>query len=246
MNRIHIPGRCCIMKNIILLFSILFVGSYNLVAQDTLPKFSLKNAGNNRIILGWINKFEDVKQISIQRSFDSIKNFKTIFTVADPSLPENGYLDTKATNDHMFYRLYIMLGQGTYLFSDTKKPVVDSSGVGKRTQTNIIDPSFMGVPTNETNGSVSKSKADTWVPSKYVYTQKDGTIKISLPEGENKKYNIKFFTFDDEMLFELKDVTEKSFKIDKSNFYQSGWFKFELYENGELKEKNKFYLPKEF
>ena len=48
------------------------------------------------------------------------------------------------------------------------------------------------------------------------------------------------------LLFELKDVKEKNFKIDKTNFYHSGWFKFELYENGELLEKNKFYLPKEF
>lgn len=245
MNRIHIRFRFPVMKNSIILFSLIVLGSYNLAAQDTLPKFSLKNAGNNRIILGWTNKFEDVKQISIQRSFDSVKNFKTIFTVVDPTLPENGYLDTKATNDHMFYRLYIMLGQGTYLFSDTKRPVFDSSSAIKRIETNIIDPAFMGTP-NDANGSVAKSKTDTWIPSRFVYTQKDGTIKISLPDADSKKYNIKFFTFDDEMLFELKDVSEKSFKIDKSNFYQSGWFKFELYENGELKEKNKFYLPKEF
>ena len=71
-------------------------------AQDTLPNFSLRNVGNNRIIVGWTNNYQNIKQISIQRSFDSLKNFKTILTVADPTTPQNGYADTKATNDHMF------------------------------------------------------------------------------------------------------------------------------------------------
>jgi hypothetical protein len=74
------------------------------------------------IVIGWANQFETVKQISIQRSFDSLKNFKTILTVPDPSIPENGYVDTKASNDRMFYRLYIMLDKGAFLFSDAKRP----------------------------------------------------------------------------------------------------------------------------
>ena len=39
---------------------------------------------------------------------------------------------------------------------------------------------------------------------------------------------------------------EVSLKIDKSNFYRAGWFKFELYEDGKLMGKNKFYLEKDF
>ncbi len=85
-----------------------------------------------------------------------------------------------------------------------------------------------------------------WTPSKFVYTYNDGYVRISLPDVEDKKYSIKFFTSDDKQLFELKDIKEKNFKLDKADFYRSGWFKFELYENGELKEKNKFFLPKEF
>ncbi len=81
---------------------------------------------------------------------------------------------------------------------------------------------------------------------KFVYTFKDGYIRISLPEEDDKKYNIKFFTEDNTPLFELKDVKERNFKIEKASFYKAGWFKFELYEDGKLKEKNKFYLPKEF
>ena len=84
-------------KLILFLFLLTTVAFAPLHAQDTLPKFSVKNVGSNRIIVGWINTFENAKQISIQRSFDSTKGFKTILTVADPTLPQNGFMDTKAT-----------------------------------------------------------------------------------------------------------------------------------------------------
>ena len=62
----------------------------------------------------------------------------------------------------------------------------------------------------------------------------------------NKKYTIKFFEDDDTFLFELKDIKEASLMLEKSNFYHSGWFKSELYDEGKLVEKNKFFMPKDF
>ena len=82
--------------------------------------------------------------------------------------------------------------------------------------------------------------------SLYVFTCRDGYICIKLPDSEKpKKYAIKFFE-DETELFELKDIKEKEFKLDKTNFYHAGWFRFELYEDGKLLEKHKFYLDKEF
>ena len=219
------------------------------MAQDTLPKFSVKNLGSNRIVIGWVNHFETVKQISIQRSFDSTRNFKTILTVADPTLPENGFTDTRANHDQMFYRLYIMMDQGTYIFSASKRPVKDTLVKKDAVKTDlpgltvpvIISDSVVIGPVTANN----RPKADMFVPSKRVFTYKDGYVRVLLPDDQ-KKYNIKFFTQENELLFELSDVKEKDFKIDKSNFYHAGWFKFELYQDGELLEKNKFYIPKEF
>lgn len=249
--KIHIFLRFVIMKRLVLL---IFIASFatvsNVIAQDTLPKFSVKNVGNNRIVIGWFNTFETVRQISIQRSFDSTKNFKSILTVADPTIPENGYVDTKANNDHMFYRLYIMLDKGVFLFSDAKRPIFDTvvkkDPAVKSDLPGIAVPVIMAdsVVIGPVNGN-NRPKADLYVPSKRVFTFKDGYVRIILPEEADKKYNIKFFS-DDELLFELKDLKERNFKIDKANFYHSGWFRFELYENGELMEKNKFYIPKEF
>ena len=246
--------RFVIMKRLALL-SLLLIISACVFAQDTLPRFSVRNVGNNRILIGWLNNFESVKQISIQRSFDSLKNFRSIFTVVDPSIPENGYADTKAPNDHMFYRLYIQLDKGVYLFSDPRRPIIDTVVKTVRIvpkPENFSNPGTPPIFPLDSGVAVTpiitpnKPKAEMWTPSKFVYTLRDGYIKISLPEDEDKKYNIKFFTSDDELLFELKDIKDRNFKVDKTNFYHAGWFKFELYENGELKEKNKFFLPKEF
>ncbi len=217
-----------------------------LQAQDTLPRFSLKNVGNNRIIIGWTNNFSTIRQISIQRSFDSLNNFKTILTVPDPSTPQNGYVDTKAVNDHMFYRIYVMLDKGIYLFSEAKKPVPDSLDHTAITNNKIDNPyriDSIGMP----NPGNKNRPNNTFLPSLYVYTNKDGYVRISLPDKEKaKKYSIKFFEEDGSFMFELKDIKERDFKIDKADFYHAGWFLFELYEDGKLLEKHKFYLEKEF
>ncbi len=251
-------------------------------AQDTLPKFSLINAGNNRIIIGWVNKFENVKQISIQRSYDSLTGYKSILTVADPTTPQNGFLDAKAPNDHMFYRIYIMLEKGMYLFSAAKRPVKDTLRIartlpvdggnkipvdgsnkipvdGNKNKPVVLDSAerarpfviqlngFPGTdPVAVPNPVVTKNKTNAFVPSLYVYTCRDGYVCIRLPEDEKpKKYSIKFFE-EDVLLFELKEIKEKEFKIDKSNFYHAGWFRFELYEEDKLIEKHKFQLEKDF
>lgn len=235
------------MKKLILFVLFIIATACNLLhAQDTLPKFSVKNAGNNRVIIGWVNNFENIRQISIQRSFDSISGYKSILTVADPTTQQNGYADMKATNDHMFYRLYILLDKGVYLFSDAKKPVRDSNWK--------LDP--LTIKINKLTGDdsvavpnpvINKSRPNAFTPSLYVYTYRDGYVRISLPDEEKpKKYAIKFFEEDETFLFELKDFKEKDFKIDKANFYHAGWFRFELYEDGKLMEKHKFYLDKDF
>ncbi len=242
-------------------------------AQDTLPRFNVRNAGNDKIIIGWVNNFEDVKQISIQRSFDSLTGYKTILTVADPTTKENGYVDSKATNDHMFYRLYILRDKGNYLFSKAQRPKKDTAGIKgatiirmdtvfekvvKNGDTIIIKkvvpftvrlekiPATDSVKTPNP-GNINKIKPNAFTPSLYVYTERDGYVRIILPdEDKPKKYSIKFFEENDNFLFELKEIKEKTFKLDKTNFYHAGWFKFELYEENKLIEKHKFYLEKDF
>lgn len=96
-------------------------------AQDTLPEFSVKNIGSNRYVISWTNNYAYTAQITIQRSFDSLSGYKSILSVPDPNSKQNGYADSKAMNDHMFYRLYILLDNGHYLFTKAKRPIHDTA-----------------------------------------------------------------------------------------------------------------------
>ncbi len=206
--------------------------NFSTTEEEILPKFSLTTAGNG-VIIGWTNNFTNVQQISIQRSHDSLTGYKTLLTVTDPTAPQNGYMDSKPGGGRMFYRLYIMLDKGIFLFSNAKRPAPDTTQIS-----NDLLSSINKVPDVD---SASRSS------SSYVYTQRDGYIRISLPSDEKpKKYSIKFFKEDGTFLFEIKEVKERSFKIDKTNFYQAGWFLFELYEDAKLINKDRFYLEKDF
>ena len=82
--------------------------------------------------------------------------------------------------------------------------------------------------------------------SSFVYANKDGNIMIALPDADKKKYDVKFLEMDAAALFEIKEIKQPVLIVDKTNFIHAGWFRFELYEDGKLKEKNKFFIPKEF
>lgn len=226
-----------------LLFTLLvFCTAGHAFAQDTLPNFTVTNAGNNRFIVGWVNNYPLVKQISIQRSHDSLRNYTTILSVADPNAKQNGFADTKAPNDHMFYRLFIVLDKGEFVFTPARKPVFDTVRISKSPV--LIDKSKDSAITPSIKPFVPK-KPD-FIPSFFVYTNKDGYVFINLPDADRKKYHIKFFEDDDSFLFEIKTVKEPALTLDKTNFMHAGWFKFELYNEDTLVEKNKFYLGKEF
>ncbi|HWR33138.1 MAG TPA: hypothetical protein VN451_06425, partial [Chitinophagaceae bacterium] len=265
------------MKKTVSLLLLAILSSYSLLyaqvapatRKDSLPGFSVKNAGNNRIIIGWVNNYPVVKQISIQRSFDSVLNYKTILTVPDPMAVQNGYMDTKASNEHMFYRLYILLENGRYLFSSSQRPVIDSaqrrlndilqkriSGLVNNKDTFLMDGRLVVIKSDTVmqngkpiiiraqpvviklenlqwgdsvtvpNPDYNKPKLLAFTPSLRVFTNRDGYVRVSLPEDEKKKkYSLKFFDDDNNFLFELKEIKENDFKIDKTNFYHAGWFR---------------------
>jgi len=274
------------MRKIVL--SLFLFHSLLLHAQDTLPNFSVVNKGNNRIVISWYNKYAQTKQISVQRSTDSLNNFKSILTVPDPMNRQNGYLDTKAPDGKVFYRLYILIEGSNFVFTKSKRPVADSIVVAKIAIEKIandpvIDSSALAVinkivvqhipdsmltseeifllkklrnsKLDRLPDSVSRkidavikinSKPVIIIPIYHIVTNRDGLVQITLNDFQQKKYSIKFFEDDDSFLFEIKNIKEGSLLLDKSNFYHSGWFKSELYDDGKLIEKNRFFIPKEF
>lgn len=227
------------MKHLVLLLFVLgCCATLSVSAQDTLPRFSVSNVGGNRIIIGWVNTLGPMRQISIQRSFDSLKNYKTILSVADPNAAQNGFVDTKATTDHMYYRLFYVLGNGTYYFTTAKQPRLDTAQAamaGTRPGTAPAKPVIK-------DSAIIKNPG--FVPSFYVYTNNAGDVFINLPDADKKKYNLKFFDDANNLLFNIKEIKETGLTLDKTNFYHAGWFWFELYNEDKLVERHKFYVAR--
>ena len=104
------------LKNLLgLLFFILVAGkSYS---QDTLPKFSFVERGD-RVVVSWTNPYGTLLvQLNVQRSFDSLRNYTTIFSATSPELPQNGYTEKRPAVARVYYRIFYVLQGGDYRFT---------------------------------------------------------------------------------------------------------------------------------
>lgn len=100
----------------------LFFSSF-VQAQDTLPRFSVLQSGSS-ILISWKNNYtKQIENISIQRSYDSLKHFSTIGNVLNPLASENGYTDYNPPYIRMYYRVFITFSDGTYIITTPLKPV---------------------------------------------------------------------------------------------------------------------------
>jgi hypothetical protein len=309
----------------ILFVSLLF--SALLYAQDTLPRFSVTARGTGKILISWHNSYPVVTQISIQRSEDSLKNFITLLNVPDPTLPANGAVDGKAPHPNFYYRLFVVLESGKYLFTSSRRPraeikaseiAVREEAVreddGEQISSRVLNPRILFVqPTRAKDRSPATIKSpsaihgspetpeisvsstvfvklgdsivgtfsgkqisafrdsllsrtrdtlvfidgDTllikpFIPievykiSSFVYIGKYGNIHLSLPEAGKRHYSVKFFDDNNNLLFELSEIKDPYLILDKTDFHHAGWFRFELSDGGQPKEKNRLFIPKEF
>jgi len=90
-----------------------------------------------------------------------------------------------------------------------------------------------------------KKIIETAYPSARVYTSKQNFVVIHIAEAITRKYHIRFYDENEKMAFEVKKITEDFLYLEKSNFVHSGWFRFEIYEDGILFEKNKVFIGKD-
>lgn len=294
-------------------------------AQDTLPGFSAEIKAKNKILISWTNPFgTKIKQLSIQRSRDSARLYKTIITIPDPTVLQNGFMDQNLPDTNFFYRIYIMMDGGEYIFGPSKRPITvppvpkaqpvpqRPSKPAQQTPDKTPPPATQEKPTapvkqppvqqpvnpknqeptlpppapekilivkkgeeviaelnerglqrfrdsiiNKTKDTLSLLSRDTLLVrpfqprevygvSKYIFVDKAGLIHIELPWFARRKYLVKFFENDLSPLFEIKDVKDPILLLDKANFMRAGWYFFEIYEDGKLLEKNKFFVGRDF
>ena len=87
-----------------------------LFSQDTLPRFTLVERGD-RVTISWVNPYERLVQLNVQRSYDSLRNFSTVYSATSPELPQNGYTELKPASNRIFYRIFYVLEGGSYFFA---------------------------------------------------------------------------------------------------------------------------------
>jgi len=83
---------------------------------------------------------------------------------------------------------------------------------------------------------------DTFVLSSLIYTNGEGNLIISLPDAPKNRFTLRVFKEDKSLLFEMKHIRENQLLIDRSNFHNSGWFRYELREGERIRERNRFYI----
>jgi hypothetical protein len=101
---------------------IIVFSSYLAQSQDTLPKFSARLLDKNMVQISWNNNFKNLAQLTVQRSLDSTKYFKSIFSSESPQLPQNGFIDKKApVGFKVYYRILYVFEGGEYFFTKSKQ-----------------------------------------------------------------------------------------------------------------------------
>ena len=101
---------------------LLFI-SIKLNAQESLPIFSVSQLTETKARIYWKNNFSNCSQITIQKSYDSLKYFKTIFSSLSPELPENAFVDNDYLQElRVYYRILFVIDDANYAFTKSKTP----------------------------------------------------------------------------------------------------------------------------
>lgn len=261
---------------LLLIICLLQFSFQNVRAQikDTLPAFSVVSK-EGTITISWINRFsQNLSQVNVQRSKDSLKGFVTIHSLPNPDLRSFSYIDKTAKNDSAFYRVFILFEGANYIFSPSKRPFRDTTkpvkpapviAVQKDSTKKVVTATtkkenasaVQTATTAVTNNANVAAKTEpekppppppkkVWVPSTFVYTGNDGNVVISLPDAAKCNYGIRFMREDSSFLFRIPSIKEPFVKLDKVNFLQAGWVFFALYDGETLIEKNKFLITRDY
>ncbi len=182
-----------------------------LLSQDTLPKFTLVERGN-RVTISWVNAYQHVVQLNVQRSYDSLKNFSTVYSAPSPELPQNGYTELKPATNHIFYRIFYVIEGGSYFFSKAKRASATEGVVPAPTDTKDIS-----VTRDLTNGAFNN-----------VIPGDKRVVTIKIKDTVFRMLSVNSFRyFRDSIVRQTKDTI---YKINDSVIGLSQVVKIELYK----------------
>jgi hypothetical protein len=76
--------------------------------------------------------------------------------------------------------------------------------------------------------------------SSIVSHDKNGDVVITVPKGSQGRYKIRFFSKDNALLFEVREIRDPLLIVEKCNFLHEGLFQYELYRDNSLIERSSF------
>ncbi|MCW3086983.1 MAG: hypothetical protein JWQ78_369, partial [Sediminibacterium sp.] len=162
------------MKYLPALALFIFTGILSVSAQtpNALPEFSVRELTRGKIQVSWNNPYPSCIQLAVQRSLDSVNNFRTIFSTLSPELPSNGFVDNKPlVGIRSYYRIFYVLLGGAYYF--TKPIAIDAKMTNPAAEAPVpkVDPKN----TRTRGNKVSEANAG-WVS---IYRQNTELFKLS-------------------------------------------------------------------
>jgi hypothetical protein len=148
-----------------------------LLAQDTLPHFTLVERGD-KIVISWVNPYKNVVQLNVQRSFDSLRSFSTVYSATSPELPQNGFTDIRMPTNRIFYRIFYVQEGGAYFFSVVKRVGRETDYTALR---DIKNSSFLNVSANDKRVVTVKIKDTTYrqLPAYSFRAFRDSVLRLT-------------------------------------------------------------------
>ena len=77
--------------------------------------------------------------------------------------------------------------------------------------------------------------------SRYIHTEKNSDLVITIPDASGRNYRLVFFD-GDRLLFQISVAGEPFLIMEKSNFRHAGLFRYELFKDDVLVERNNFII----
>jgi hypothetical protein len=206
------------MRIIVSTISLLLIACSHIAAQDTLPKFKAIDKTNGKTIISWIHYYPNVRQLTIMRSTDSLKNFIPIANMPNPDAAQNGYTDGKYKLGKLYYyRIYIMQAGGKFFYTPSQRPAIDSSwkkNLSKGSNGNTIENKFT---------------------SKYVFSNASHDVVLKLYQSAINNYEVKFYD-GQKLIIHLKDIKDDYLILEKLNFKTKGCYRYEVLKKGKIDE----------
>lgn len=270
------------MLKYIFIFSVFSLVSIQSFAQEPLPDFSIKKGTQNQKVISWRNNYGDMLIVlTIQRSNDSVRNFRTIYSEPNPALAVNAYTDMKPIPGMDYYRVYYQMKNGSYYFTKAKRVasgfvaeglygrlnaqhvalkgdedrtvtisdfhrIADSVLVNTSDSLFYFSDSTVNYKKFNAVAAISSSPAinNSLTPvSNYLFLNPDGSLVIRIPDDKAYDYSMVIYQPDgNTVLYKVERFPGSEIILSKSSFMHSGFYPYEIFEDGKLKERSRFQI----